>query len=67
MKTLERESQTATDWLKENNMIVDADKFQVITLKRNSDMYNQYTLNIHGNQVTSEKSVKLIGINIDDK
>ena len=30
-------------------------------------MCNQYTLNIDGNQVTSEKSVKLLGINIDNK
>ena len=28
---------------------------------------NQYTLNINGNQVTSEKSVKLLGISIDYK
>ena len=28
---------------------------------------NEYTLNTNGNQVTSEKSVKLLGINIDDK
>ena len=36
-------------------------------MKQNSDMCNQYTLNIDGNQVTLEKSVKLLGINIDDK
>ena len=30
-------------------------------------MCNQYTLNIDGNQVTLEKSVKLLGINIDEK
>ena len=30
-------------------------------------MCNQYTLNIDGNQVTSENSVKLLGINIDNK
>ena len=30
-------------------------------------MCNQYTLNIDGNQVSSEKSVKLLGINIDNK
>ena len=29
LKTLERESQIATDWFKETNMIVNADKFQV--------------------------------------
>ena len=62
LKTLERESQIATDWFKENNMIVNADTFQAIIVKRNSDMCNQYTLNIDGNQVTSEKSVKLLGL-----
>ena len=30
-------------------------------------MCNQYTLNIDGNQATSEKSGKLVGINIDNK
>ena len=48
-------------------MIVNADKFQPIIVKRNSNMCNQYILNIDGNQVTSEKSVKLLGINIDNK
>ena len=67
MKTLERESQIATDWFKENNMILNADKFQAIAVNRNSNMCNQYTLNIDDNQVTSEKSVKLLGINIDNK
>ena len=67
LKTLERESQIVTDWFRENNMIVNADTFQAIIVKRNSDMCNQYTLNIDGSQVTSEKSVKLLGINIDSK
>ena len=42
-------------------------KFEAIILKRNSDMCNQYTLNIDGNQVTSEKSVKLLSVNLDSK
>ena len=67
MKTLERESQIATNRFKENNMIVNADKFQAIIVKRNSGICNQYTLNIDVNQVTLEKSVKLLGINIDNK
>ena len=67
MKTLKRESQIATNRFKENNMIVNADKFQAIIVKRNSDICNQYTLNIDVNQVTLEKSVKLLGINIDNK
>ena len=52
------------DWFKENNMIANPYKFQAIIVKRNPDLGNQYTLNIDGNQVTSEKSVKLLGINI---
>ena len=67
MKTLEREKKIATDWFKESNMIINADKFHAIIVKRNSDTSNQYTLNIDGNQVTSEKSVKLLGVNIDNK
>ena len=67
LKTLETESQIGTDWIKENNMIVNADKFQTITVKQNSHMNNQYTLNIDRNQVTSDKSVKLLRINIDNK
>ena len=42
-------------------------KFPAIIVNRNSDMSNQYTLSIDGNQVTSKNSVKLQGINIDDK
>ena len=48
-------------------MIVNPDKFPAIIVNRNSDMSNQYTLSIDGNQVTSKNSVKLQGINIDDK
>ena len=48
-------------------MIVNADIFQANIVKRKSDMCNQYTLKIDGNQVTSEKSVKLLVINTDNK
>ena len=33
LKTQEKDSLIATDWLKENNMIVNADKFQTIIVK----------------------------------
>ena len=67
MKTRERESQIAIDWFKENNMTENADKVQAITVKRNLDICSQYTLNIDGNKATSEKFIKLQGINIEDK
>ena len=56
-----------SSWFKENKVIVNPDKFQTIIAKRNSDMSNQYALNIDGNQVTSEKSIKLLGVNTDNK
>ena len=40
LETLERERQIATDWLKQNNMVVNPDKFQAITVKKNSNMNN---------------------------
>ena len=67
LKTLETERQIATEWLEENNMIVNAHKFQAIIVKRNTNLFNQYTLNTDGNQITLEKSLKLIGVNADNK
>ena len=52
VETLGRENQIATDWFKENNVIVNGDRFQAIIVNRNSDMRNRYTLNVDGNQVT---------------
>ena len=46
-------------------MAVNPDKFQASIVNENSDISNQYTLNIDGNQFTSEKSVKRLGTNID--
>ena len=48
-------------------MIVNAEKFEAIIVRRNSDRNNQYTLDIDSNSVTSEKWVQLIGIDIDKK
>ena len=67
-KTIENSrKRKSTDWFQENNMIVNADKFQETIVKGNSDISNQYTLNIDDNQVTSKKPVKLLGINIDNR
>ena len=67
MEALEREIQIATDWFKKDNMIVNAEKFEAIIVRRNSDRNNQYTLDIDSNSVTSEKCVRLIGIDVDKK
>ena len=47
-------------------MILNAEKIQAVIMKQNTDMCKQYTLNIDGNQVSSEKSLKQLVINIDN-
>ena len=44
LKTLERKCEIATDWFKQNEMIVKTDKFQVIVVKVDSNVNGQYTL-----------------------
>ena len=67
LETLEIESQIATEWFKDNSITLNAGKFQAIIVKQNSYISKQYILHIDGNQVTSEKSVNLLGTNIDNK
>ena len=47
--------------------IVNAEKFQTIVVKKNAKMKDSYTLNINGLTINSENSIKLLGIEIDDK
>ena len=67
ISVLERQSQDAIEWFKVNEMIVNPDKFQAIIVKKNSKMENSYPLNINDQTINSENSVKLLGIEIDNK
>ena len=62
LKTLEQES----SWFKQNEMIVNADKFQAIILNKREG-HAKYKLIIDNNDIESSKSVKLLGITIDDR
>ena len=64
--TLEKESERAVKWLKQNKMIVNPDKFQAMLLeKRNENNQSRYKIN---NQTIKTKNcVKLLGINIASK
>ena len=48
-------------------MIVNPDKFQAIVVKRNNKMKDSYSLNINQEVINSENSVKLLGVEIDNK
>ena len=66
LKTLEQESESAVGWFKQNEMIVNADKCQAIILNK-KESEAKYKLTIDDNDIESTKSVKLLGITIDDR
>ena len=65
MKTLEQESEPTVSWFKKSEMIVNADKFQTIILNKN-ESETKYKLTTDNNDIESTKSVKLLGLTIDD-
>ena len=67
LSTLETESQAAIEWFKLNEMIVNPEKFQAIVVKRNAKMKDSYPLNINDLTINYENSVKLLGIEIDNR
>ena len=66
IKLLERESKSAIDWFKMNDMIVNPDKFQAMIL-RPDKKENKFQLNINDSIISSEDSITLLGIEIDSK
>ena len=65
-KVLERESKSVIDWFKINDMIVNPDKFQAMILS--SDKKDKkFQLNINDSTISSEDSITLLGIEIDNK
>jgi len=67
IKSLEDESNNAIEWFKNNMMIVNPDKFQVIILNRNSSEQGTYTLKFDNNEILTSPEVTLLGIEIDNK
>ena len=66
LEVLERECETAINWFKENNMIVNPDKFQTMIITSNKEQ-NNTSVKINGVDITPESSEKLLGIEIDNK
>ena len=65
MKTLKQEFESAVSWFNQNEMIVNADKFQAIILNEKVSEA-KYKLTIDNNDIESTKFVKLLGITIAD-
>ena len=66
LKTLEQESESAVSWFKQNEIIVNAYKFQAIILNK-KESEAKFKLNINNTDIESTKSVKLLSITIDDR
>ena len=66
LEIFRKECETAINWFKANNMIVNPDKFQsmIISSKKN---LSKPVLNINSVELTMESSAKLVGIEIDNK
>ena len=66
LEILRKECETAINSFKANNMIVNPDKFQsmIISSKKN---LSKPVLNINSVELTMESSVKLLGIETDNK
>ena len=67
LRTLEKESESAVDWFRNNNMIANPDKFQAIIMNKRRENQITHTLKIYHNEIEATKSVKLLGIGIDNQ
>ena len=64
---LQNESEVITDWFKKNQMIVNADKFQVIIIDRKKGDHTNENVVIDNKQIKILPSVELLVIQLDDK
>ena len=64
---LQSESEVITDWFKENQMIVNPDKFQVIIIDKKKGDHTNENVFIDNKQIKTVSSVELLGIQLDDK
>ena len=67
MKILEDASECAIKWFTNNCMIVNPGKLQSIRIESSKGKFNPQSLKINSNSIETSKSVKLLGIEIDDR
>ena len=65
VKTLEKETGVALSWLKQNEMIANPEKFHAILLRKNRTNTSGEKINIDGETINSEETVKLLGVTLD--
>ena len=66
IKILEAEGELSVGWFRENEMVVNSDKFQAIVLNR-KEAQAAHKLIIDNKEIKTTNSIKLLGININDQ
>ena len=66
IETLKNESESVVNWFRNNNMIVNPDKFQLMLLQKYTKKVIQEKLQINNNEIKSENLVTLLGIIIEN-
>ena len=64
---LESKCEAAINWLHNNKMIVNPDKFQVILLNKRASDNTNIEAKIGNEKIKSTSSLKLLGVHINDK
>ena len=64
---LEKEGSIATQWFRDNSMIVNPEKFQAIILDGKNQKNNPQKLTIDEKVITSFENVTLLGLEVDSK
>ena len=64
---LEKDSETAIKWFKDNGMCVNPEKFHGIIINRCGRHPDVHQMNFSGFEITTEKVVNLLGIDVDYK
>ena len=67
LETSKDESESAVNWFRNNNVIVDPDKFQSILPRKSTKKLIQEKPQINSNETEYENSVTLLGITIDNR
>ena len=62
---LEKESINALDWLEQNEMIANPNKFHALFIEKDQTDTCGINLNFQGHSIKSEETVKLLGITLD--
>ena len=63
ISSLERDIQSVTNWFKENSMVANTGKFQMMFLGKGTE--NEIIIEIDGVKITSSSSVRLLGVTLD--